>query len=72
MQIKVNERTMDLFSGATVADALRKYSRDEWKLVQKNRKKVCDQHGHELALNGELSEGQVLFLKQDDETGSPA
>ena len=63
MQIKVNGQVIEIFSGARVKDLLRKYSSAEWKLVQKNEKKVCDRHGHEVALDGELSGGEEFFIK---------
>jgi hypothetical protein len=63
MQIKVNEQIIEIFSGARVRDALRKYSRAEWKQVQKNEKKVCDRHGHEIGLDGELNGGEELLIK---------
>lgn len=63
MQIKVNDQVIEIFSGARVKDLLRKYSSAEWKLVQKNEKKVCDRHGHEVALDGELSGGEEFFIK---------
>lgn len=63
MQIKVNDQTIEIFSGARVKDVLRKYSSAEWKLVQKNEKKICDRHGHEVALDGELSDGEEFFIK---------
>jgi sulfur carrier protein ThiS len=66
MQIKVNDQTIEIFSGACVKDVLRKYSRSEWKLVQKNEKKVCDRHGHEVSLDGELSGGEEFFIKSVD------
>ena len=63
MQIKVNDQVIEIFSGARVKDLLRKYSSAEWKLVQKNEKKVCDRHGHEVAIDGELSGGEEFFIK---------
>ncbi len=63
MQIKVNDKPVEIFSGACVQDALRKYSKTAWKQVQKNRKAVFDRHGHEVALDGELSGGEELFVK---------
>lgn len=63
MKIKVNQQEIEIFSGALVKDALQKYSRQEWLKVQKNEKAVYDHHGHEIAGDGELSEGQELFVK---------
>jgi hypothetical protein len=64
MQIKVNDRTVEIFSGACVRDVLRKYSRITWKQIQKGSKAVFDRHGHDVALGGELSEGSHLFVKR--------
>jgi sulfur carrier protein ThiS len=63
MQIKVNGQAIEIFSGARVRDALRKYSSAEWKLVRNNEKKVCDRRGHEVGLDGELSGGEEFFIK---------
>lgn len=64
MQIKVNDRTVEIFSGARVADALRAYSLVTWKQVQQGSKTVCDRHGHEIALDGELAEGTQIRVKR--------
>jgi hypothetical protein len=64
MQIKVNDRTVEIFSGACVRDVLRKYSRITWKQIQKGSKAVFDRHGHDIALGGELSEGTRLLVKR--------
>ncbi len=63
MKIKVNGRLIEIFSGARVADVLRKYSSISWKQVQNGYKAVFDGHGHEVALDGELSGGEGLFVK---------
>ena len=63
MQIKVNEQTIEIFAGARVRDVLRKYSRTEWTLVRKNKKKVTDAYGHEVGLDGELNGGESLVIK---------
>lgn len=63
MLITINGRTIEIFAGARIMDVLRRYSRAEWKQVQANRKKVCDAHGHEVALDGELGGGEELFIK---------
>jgi len=63
MQIKVNDQAIEIFSGAKIRDVLRKYSSSELKLVQKNEKKVCDRHGYEVAIDGELSGDEEFFIK---------
>ncbi len=63
MKIKVNDKAIEIFSGARVADVLRKYSKISWKQVQNGYKKVCDCHGHEIGHDGELNGGEALFVR---------
>jgi len=63
MNIKVNSKTIEIFSGARVADVLRKYSKITWKQVQNGYKTVLDGFGHEVALDGELNGGETLFVR---------
>jgi len=62
MQIKVNGQPVEIFAGARVEDALRKFSRDEWRQVKSGRKSVRDGHGHVVGLDGELSGGEELVI----------
>jgi hypothetical protein len=64
MQVKVNGEAVEIFSGARVKDVLRKHSRPELKQVQANEKMVCDLHGHEVDLEGELNGGEDLVVKK--------
>jgi len=64
MNIRVNGKIIEIFSGARVADVLRKYSTITWTQVQKGSKMVFDGCGHEVALDGELSEGAALVVKR--------
>jgi hypothetical protein len=61
MLIKVNGRAIEIFSGAKVVDALRRFSPAECKRVRTGARKVCDRHGHEVALDGELNGGEELI-----------
>jgi len=70
MHINVNDKTVEIFSGACVKDVLRKYSKITWTQVQKGSKAVFDGHGHEVALDGELSDGARLIVKRAAPTGS--
>ena len=70
MQIKVNGKTVEVFCGARVQDVLRKYSPITWKRVQQGSLAVLDGHGHEVALDGELSDGARLIVKRATPTGS--
>ncbi|MCX6565685.1 MAG: hypothetical protein NTW38_04565 [Candidatus Aminicenantes bacterium] len=63
MQVKVNEKSVEIFSGARVKDVVRKYSRTAWKQVRGKKYSVFDRYGHEVALDGELSGGEGLFVR---------
>jgi hypothetical protein len=60
----MNNREVVIFSGATVADAVRAYSRRSAKLLEKGTFRVFDQYGNQTESDGELTEGQKLFLKK--------
>jgi len=64
MHINVNDKTVEVFSGACVRDVLRKYSKITWTQMQKGSKAVFDGRGHEVALDGELSEGARLLIRR--------
>jgi hypothetical protein len=63
MRIKVNGRTVEIFSGARVKDVLRKYSAEEWARVRRKEKTVTDSRGREVGLEGELSGGEELLTR---------
>ena len=69
MKVSVNGQVVDVFSGATVGDVLRSYSRDEFKQVERNEKKVYDRKGHVLELDGELMGGEELFVERKENPG---
>jgi hypothetical protein len=62
MRIRVNETGLEIFSGARVGDALLKYSKDRYRAVVRGEKQVTDQWNHPLDLEGELTEGQQLYV----------
>ena len=70
MQVKVNDRGVEIFSGARVTDALRKYSRAEWTRVART-KESGRPHGHEIGLDGELNGGENLILESSRPRGVP-
>ena len=70
MQIKVNEKPVEIFAGARVRDVLRKYSKVTWTQVQRGSKKACDGHGHEIGLDGELADGARIVITRARRAGS--
>ena len=63
MIITINDREIELFDGALVKNVLLKYSPDEHKAVLSGEKKIVDKNGNPVDLDGELSAGAVLNIK---------
>jgi hypothetical protein len=66
VKIVINNREVVIFSGASVADAVRAYSPRSLKLLENGKFSVFDQFGNKTEPGGELTEGQKLFLKKRD------
>ncbi|MDO5678950.1 MAG: hypothetical protein Q4G54_01370 [Pelistega sp.] len=66
MKVIVNKLELTIFSGATVADAIRAY------FTSQNQRPPCplppvkDSYGNEVALDGALSEGSQLNIQESD------
>ena len=64
MKVIVNELELTIFSGATVADAIRAY------FTSQNQRSPCplpeveDSYGNEVAHDGPLTEGSQLFIQE--------
>ncbi|MCK4760910.1 MAG: hypothetical protein KAW12_01835 [Candidatus Aminicenantes bacterium] len=64
MVITINEKEIEIFDGARVENGLLKYSEEECRAVQAGEKKVVDKNDNPVDLEGELSDGSVLFIKE--------
>jgi hypothetical protein len=65
MKVKVNRRTIEIFDGAKVRQALLRYftiRKMDLKLVE--QLEVYDAYGHQIGLDSPLSEGQAIKFKQ--------
>jgi len=62
MKILINDQMIEIFEGARLQDAVRKYSETELKLIEKEAKKIVDREGNILALDGELSDGEYFYI----------
>jgi threonine dehydratase len=63
MEVRVNEETVTVFSGARAGDALRKYSPTEALLVTRGKKDLIDERGNRVGMDGELADGARLFTR---------
>jgi sulfur carrier protein ThiS len=62
MKILINDQMIEIFEGARLQDAVRKYSETELKLIEKEDRKIVDREGNILALDGELSDGEYFYI----------
>ena len=63
MKVFINNKKIEIFTGARVKDALLKYSKKDYHLVLKGERAVVDTKGNEISLDGEVSEGEIFFIK---------
>ncbi len=63
MKIRINRTELELFAGATVADALRCYYARHKKKFPEIFPAVSDRYGNYVAPDGRLSNGNQLFIK---------
>jgi len=64
MQVFINNREIEIFRGARVIDAILQYSKHAHNLVKIGQTLVFDRFGNITESDGELTEGQILFLKK--------
>ena len=63
MKIKVNSISLELHQGARVQDAILKYYAQAGKKSPRHLPPVEDRYGNKVAYDGELSDGNTLFIK---------
>jgi len=61
MKIHVNDKPIEILHGMTVKHAL--ISAELFNDVD-SIKRVCDKWGNEIALDGELTEGEMIYVVQ--------
>jgi hypothetical protein len=65
MIVFINNREMAIFRGATVIDAVRIYSLRSSRMLEHGFLQVFDRFGNHTEPDGELTQGQILFLKKN-------
>lgn len=62
MTVQINDKEIEIFTGATVKDVLLKYSKEKYQLALCGKAIIVDKNNNPVELNGEVSEGQRLYL----------
>ena len=63
MNVFVNDETITIFNGATVKDAIRAFCVQHNKKFPSSLPIIKDRYGNSVAPDGELSEGNHLYIK---------
>ncbi len=64
MKVKVNDILIELYNGARVKDAILKYYSEQGRKAPKKIPSVKDRYGNKVADDGELTDGNALFIKE--------
>ena len=67
MKVIVNQLELTIFSGATVADAIRAYFTSQNQRAPCPLPLVWDRYGNEVAHDGALTEGSQLIIQKSDD-----
>lgn len=63
MRVFINDEEVTLFNGATVLDAIRMYYTEHNKILPDTLSIITDRFGNRVAPDGELTEGNHLYIK---------
>ena len=63
MKLFINDTEITIYQGATVLDAVRAYYAQHYKKLLSKLPIVYDAYGNSVAHDGELNEGNHLFIK---------
>ncbi len=69
MRIFINDQEIDIFSGATVRDAVNQFERKAGADKAINMDDIRDHRGNSLSPAGELSEDDRLYIKECNDEG---
>jgi hypothetical protein len=64
MTVTLNNNTVMIFKGATVADMVLAYSQRSYKMLKAGKLRVFDRFGNLTEADGPVYNGQVFFLKR--------
>jgi 5'-nucleotidase len=64
MKIVINNTVLELYNGAKVKDAILKYYSQSGKKIPKKIPPAEDRYGNKVAEDGELTDGNILFIQE--------
>ncbi|MDR1984896.1 MAG: hypothetical protein LBQ28_08740 [Prevotellaceae bacterium] len=63
MKIFINGKEIEIFDGATIESAVRKFDKSVLSEIKNGKSEVCDQYGNHVALSGPLHENSQIIIK---------
>ncbi len=70
LKLVINGCPLEIFEGATVGDAVRKFSPEIFRIAEQGETEVLDMDGNKYYLSGELSGGEVFRIEKKPATES--
>jgi len=65
LNLVINGCPLEIFEGATVGDAVRKFSPDIFRIVERGDTNIYDMDGNKYYLSGQLTGGEVFRIEKD-------
>ncbi|MDR2065225.1 MAG: hypothetical protein LBP85_05920 [Prevotellaceae bacterium] len=64
MKIFINGNAMEIFDGATIESAIRKFDKNIPAEIKKGESEVCDRYGNHVSISGPLHENSQITIKK--------
>lgn len=64
MTVLINDKEIEIFTGARVRDVLLKYSKEAYNAALSDENFIIDKNNNSIDLDGGVSEGQRLYTKK--------
>ncbi len=64
MKIFVDDKEIEIFVGARIADILRSYSEVEYEDIKKGKKNIYDEFDNRVSLDGAVASGNRYYLRK--------
>ena len=64
MKVFINGNEIEIFVGATIESAIRKFDKNILSEIKKGESEVCDQYSNHVSISGPLHENSQIIIKK--------
>ncbi|MDR2652118.1 MAG: hypothetical protein LBC68_07360 [Prevotellaceae bacterium] len=64
MNVFINGNEIEIFVGATIESAIRRYDKKILTEIKKGESEVCDKYGNHVSISGPLHENSQIIIKK--------